>query len=123
MVIRDNEDGGGNGKDDKVLGNMPRDVGKTFTIYVRKGVKKDTKGCLQACLLITLKKKKKKKTLGKVPKDFGKNKMKYQTVPTTSRRMLGKNRCVKKNKGMPRSMLKVVEFFFLNYFFLFFKQK
>ncbi len=45
MVIRDNEDGGGNGKDDKVLGNMPRDVGKTFTIYVRKGVKKDTKGC------------------------------------------------------------------------------
>jgi hypothetical protein len=78
---------------------------------------------LASMLANNIEKKKKKKTLGKVPKDFGKNKIKYQTVPTTSRRMLGKNRCVKKNKGMPRSMLKVVEFFFLNYFFLFFKQK
>jgi hypothetical protein len=57
MVIRDNEDGGGNGKDDKVLGNMPMDVGKTFTIDVRKGVKKDTEGCWQACLLVASKKK------------------------------------------------------------------
>lgn len=38
LVIRDNEDGGGNGKDDKVLRNMPRDVGKAFTIDVKKGV-------------------------------------------------------------------------------------
>jgi hypothetical protein len=43
MMIRDDEDGGGNGKDDKLLGDMPRDVEKTFTIDVRKGVKKDTR--------------------------------------------------------------------------------
>jgi hypothetical protein len=44
-------------------------------------------------------------------KYFGKNKIKYQTMPTTSRIMLGKHRCVKKDKGMLRSMLKDVEFF------------
>jgi len=57
MMIRDNEDGGGNRKDDKVLGNMLKDVGKTFTIDVRKRVKKDTKGCWQTCLLVASKKK------------------------------------------------------------------
>jgi hypothetical protein len=44
-------------------------------------------------------------------KDFENNKIKYQTMPTTSRRMLGKSRCVKKNKGMPKNMLRDVEFF------------
>ncbi len=38
------------------------------------------------------------KALGKMSKDFGKNKIKYQTVPTTSRRMRGKNRCVKNTR-------------------------
>ncbi len=68
MVIRDNEDGGGNGKDDKVLGNMPKDVGKTFTIHVRKGVKRDAKGCWQACLLVASKKN--NKGIGKGAKIF-----------------------------------------------------
>jgi hypothetical protein len=49
--------------------------------------------------------------LGRTSKDFGKNKIKYQTMPTTSKRMLGKNKCVKKDKGMPRNMLRNVECF------------
>jgi hypothetical protein len=57
----------GNGKDDNVLGNMPRDVGKTFTIDVRKGVKKDTKGCWP-CLLVASKKN--NKGIGKDVKRF-----------------------------------------------------
>ncbi len=112
-------DGGGNWKDDKVLGNMPRDVGKTFTIDVRKGVKKDTKGCLP-CLPVA---SEKKRALEKMSKDFGKNKIKYQTVPTTSRRMLRKNKCVIKDNGMPRRMLKDVEFLFIYLIVFFFKQK
>ncbi len=37
--------------------------------------------------------------------------------------MLRKNRCAKKNKGMPRKMLKDVEFFYKNNCLIFFKQK
>lgn len=66
---------------------------------------------------------KNKITLGRMSKDFGKNKTMYKIVPTTSRRMLGKNRCVRKDKGMPRSMLRDVEFLKKNNCLIFFKQK
>jgi hypothetical protein len=72
-----------------------------------------------ASMLVSSIEKKTIRALGRVPKDFGKNKIKYQIVPTTSRRMLRENRCVKKYKGMLRSMLRDVEFFFLNVFISF----
>jgi len=63
------------------------------------------------------------RALGRMSKDFENNKIKYQTMPTTLRRMLGKSRCVKKNKGMPKNMLRDVEFFLKNNHLIFCKQK